>query len=130
MEYTNKYIGQRMRDERNKRSLTIKQLSELIGITPAFLGLIERGQRGIRINKLCELSDVFSISLHELLKRDGIEYTNENAIAETRCDYINSLKTKVNKLETLNLLLSNINEDELDFIIDFAKSFKKFMNNQ
>ncbi len=129
MEYTNKYVGQRIREERNKRKLTIEELSELINITPAFLGLIERGKRGIRINKLCELADIFNMSLDDLLQRYNTECVKETSGEGIKYTYISNKSYENDRLETLNLLLRNLKDYELDFIINFVKSFKKFLSN-
>ncbi|MCD8157346.1 MAG: helix-turn-helix transcriptional regulator [Clostridiales bacterium] len=50
MDY-NRLIGMNIRYERQLRNLTIEELSEIIGIAPGFLGLIERGQRGNNYKK-------------------------------------------------------------------------------
>lgn len=46
------YIGAKIREEREKRQLTIEELAEILNIAPGFLGLIERGQRGTRLKNL------------------------------------------------------------------------------
>ncbi len=56
MDY-NKLIGSNIRFERQKRDLTIEELSEILNIAPGFLGLIERGQRGTSIKNLCKIAE-------------------------------------------------------------------------
>ena len=63
----NKIIGSNVRFERQKRDLTIEELSEILNIAPGFLGLIERGQRGTSIKNLCKIAEFFSISLDQLI---------------------------------------------------------------
>ncbi len=121
MDY-NKIIGSNIRFERQKRDLTIEELSEILNIAPGFLGLIERGQRGTSIKNLCKIAEFFSISLDQLITRPAgtVIKTDEEILAE---------KTEAAQLEerynTATSLIHGLNLIELDFVITTIKSMRK-----
>ena len=114
MDY-NKIIGSNIRFERQKRNLTIDELSEILEIAPGFLGLIERGQRGTSIKNLCKISEFFSISLDTLitLPIDGKKIVKEESSIEK-------------KKSVIATYLNSMNEKELDFFISTMKGFRKY----
>ncbi|WP_165613131.1 helix-turn-helix domain-containing protein [Paramaledivibacter caminithermalis] len=98
-------MGKRIREERIKRKLTIEQLSELIDVSPSFLGLVERGYRGLSIEKLVAIAEAFDISIDSLLKTTDSD--------------------KVTKYDTIKPLLYNLDDNEFDFISNMIKESKK-----
>lgn len=110
-----KIIGSNIRFERQKRDLTIEELSEIINIAPGFLGLIERGQRGTSLKNLCKIADFFSITLDELVKKPIVEETSvkEEPIIEQ-------------KRTTALSFLNTMDSDELDYLISTIKAFKRY----
>lgn len=114
MDY-NKIIGSNIRFERQKRDLTIDELSEILEIAPGFLGLIERGQRGTSIKNLCKISDFFSISLDTLITvpLDGKKVVKEESGIEK-------------KKSVVTTYLNSMTEKELDFFIVTMKGFRKY----
>lgn len=114
MDY-NKIIGSNVRFERQKRNLTIDELSEILDIAPGFLGLIERGQRGTSVKNLCKIADFFSISLDTLITcplNDQTIVKEESSIEKKRT--------------TISTYLSSMEEPALDFFISIMKGFKKY----
>jgi len=65
-----KQIGHNIRSIRERRGITVANLAELLGISTAFLGLIERGQRGLAVMKLLNVSKVLNCSLEEIISSD------------------------------------------------------------
>ncbi len=63
-----KNIGANMRVLRKSKGLTIEDMAYVIGIAPGFLGLVERGTRGVSIANLVKISSFFGVSLEELAK--------------------------------------------------------------
>ncbi len=115
MDY-NKIIGSNIRFERQKRNLTIDELSEILNIAPGFLGLIERGQRGTTVKNLCKIANFFSISLDTLI----------TSPLDKR--YIVQEETEIDaKVRTVSTYLSSMDVEELDFFIANMKAFKKFL---
>ncbi|MCT4566552.1 MAG: helix-turn-helix domain-containing protein [Maledivibacter sp.] len=105
MKYDLNIMGKRIREERVKRNLTIEQLSELIDVSPSFLGLVERGSRGLSIEKLASVAEAFDISIDSLLKVDS--------------------SSAITKYDTVKSLLYNLNDSEFHFIENMIKESKK-----
>ena len=61
-------IGKNIRNMRNKHSITIDELAKELDISAAYLGLIERGDRNVTLNKLCHLSNFFGVHLEYFLR--------------------------------------------------------------
>ncbi len=121
MDY-NKIIGSNIRFERQKRDLTIEELSEILNIAPGFLGLIERGQRGTSIKNLCRIAEFFSISLDQLItKPAGTLIRSEKEIMEEKAKKA-QLK---DKHTTAVSLIHGLNTVELDFVISIIKNMRK-----
>jgi len=60
-------IGLRIKKLRQTNKITIERLCEIIGVSPSFVGLIERGDSRISIDNLYKLSQVFDVSIDYLL---------------------------------------------------------------
>ena len=63
----NKILGERIREERLRLGLTQERLSEDIGISSAYLGQIERGERSVTLEKLIPLANRLGVSIDSLL---------------------------------------------------------------
>lgn len=116
MDY-NKIIGSNIRFERQKRDLTIDELSEILNIAPGFLGLIERGQRGTSIKNLCKIANIFNITLDTLITQplcSSHVLNEESSIDEKR--------------RTALTYLTSMEEKEIDFFISCMKNFKKHIS--
>ncbi len=118
----NKIIGSNIRFERQKRDLTIEELSEILTIAPGFLGLIERGQRGTSIKNLCRISEFFSITLDQLITKPAgtLIRSEKEVLAEKTKEAI--LRTK---LSTAVSLINGLTSTELDFVISIIKNVRK-----
>lgn len=105
MGYNQKEIGKRIRGERLKNRLTIEKLCEMLEVSPSFIGLVERGESGISLEKLYRLSEIFNVSCDYLLKGE-----KEKKSCSQR-----------SKIEVLNTYLYDYTEDELDFALELLK---------
>lgn len=65
-----KRIGQRIRQERNRRRLTIEGLAELAGISTSFLSYIETNRRKASLDTIQRISRALRIPLIQLF--DGL----------------------------------------------------------
>ncbi len=61
-------IGSRVREERKLRGLSIEKLAEQAGVTPSFLGLIERGERKLSVLTLDKISRALQSDPTELMR--------------------------------------------------------------
>ena len=60
-------IGEKIRSRRVRLGLSQEQLAELCGITPSYVGHIERASRQLSLNTAISISTVLQISLDYLL---------------------------------------------------------------
>lgn len=62
MSYTNS-IGEKIKELRTSKNLTLKQLSELTGLSTGFLSQLERGLSSIAIDSLENIASALNVSL-------------------------------------------------------------------
>jgi transcriptional regulator with XRE-family HTH domain len=78
-------MGTRLRELRRSYGITIEDLAEQIMVTPGYLGLIERGKRGITAERLIYICTLFQCSADYILtgdeKDDTITKPGELAVA-------------------------------------------------
>ncbi len=107
-----KDISARLKDLRIKNKITIERLSEIIGVSTSFVGLVERGDSGISIENLYKLSQVFGVSVDYLLTGEATS----------------KAESDVPKFDILKAALYDYTEDELSFLLDLAKFLKPRVN--
>lgn len=73
-------IGNRIRIERENFDMTREKLSELVNLSPYFLGQIERGERKMSINTLIKISECLHISIDYLFFEQVNTNTNTNVL--------------------------------------------------
>ena len=115
----NKIIGSNIRFERQKRDLTIDELSEILNIAPGFLGLIERGQRGTSIKNLCKIASFFSITLDTLITCP----LGDTSTVEEESELEQKRRTALTYLSSLDI-------NEIDYFIANMKGFKKYISSK
>ncbi len=94
-------MGKRIRAERKKNRLTIERLCELLEVSPSFIGLVERGDSGISLEKLCRLSEILNVSTDYLLMGDKTTPPPQEK-----------------NLGVLNAALLHYSEEELQFVME------------
>jgi len=85
-------LGKRIREERLRKKHTQESLAELIDLTPAFIGHIERAERSLSVETLYKIGIALDVSLDYLL-RDSIQDENEAVLDEVK----DCLKDKSNE---------------------------------
>lgn len=75
MEQVSLKIGERLKEIRNTRHLTLDEASELTGVSKPMLGQIERGQSSPTINVLWKISTGLKIPLSFFCRQPETEYT-------------------------------------------------------
>lgn len=68
-------IGERLKEIRKSRQLTLDDVAELTGVSKPMLGQIERGQSSPTINTLWKISTGLKIPLSFFCKQQEAEYT-------------------------------------------------------
>ena len=61
------YLGLKIRQLRRQKSMTQEQLAEMAGISPSFLGHIERGTRVASVDTLVALCNALEVTPNYLL---------------------------------------------------------------
>ena len=98
-----KELALRLKELRKKNKLTIERLANIVGVSTSFISMLEKGESGISIENLYKMAQVFNCSLDYLVTGE----TDRNH------DY--------SKFSSLNTLLYDYSEKEIEFIIDTAK---------
>ena len=75
---TNFSCGLRIRELRTERKLSQEQLALAAGITPAYLGLVERGQRNATVMTIERIAFALDISLADFFDVAGHRATSDN----------------------------------------------------
>ena len=75
MEQVSLKIGERLKEIRNTRHLTLDKAAELTGVSKPMLGQIERGQSSPTINVLWKISTGLKIPLSFFCRQPETEYT-------------------------------------------------------
>lgn len=100
-------LGKKIREERLEKGYTQEELGEKIDSTGAYIGQIERGERGASISKIILIAKELDVSLDYLIGNFRLDETNsvDSKIAE-------ELKCATNK--------------QKEMIIDIMKIIKKY----
>ncbi len=61
-------ICENIKSYRKRSKISQEQLSEMVGVTPDYISLIERGKRTPSIKILCYIAEVFNLEPYVLLK--------------------------------------------------------------
>ncbi len=68
-------LGKRLREERLHCGMTQEQVAEYINVSTTYVGLIERGERSVTLEKLILLAKCFHVTIDYLLE-DSIPVTD------------------------------------------------------
>ena len=100
-------LGKRIREERRRHNLTQEQLAEKTGCTDSYIGQVERGEKCIALDKLCNICNCLGVTFDVLLNEyldDDDEYLRQlwvqlvrNVVDDDREMIIRVVKAIVNK---------------------------------
>jgi transcriptional regulator with XRE-family HTH domain len=110
-------IGENMRRERHRMSMTLEAMSEALNLTPGFLGLMERGKRGSTAFMLYQFSRLCEISIDSLFLPQGMDrmrFVEEVTDPETK-----------HLRENVVAMARELNEQQLSFLVDMIKGVKE-----
>jgi len=101
-----KEIGDKLRKERKARGLTIEKTAAILGLSPSYLGLVERGERCLSLARLVKFCNFFGVSADYLLiggdNRKGYASRREHILAE----------------------MSSLNEYDLNIVLNIVRGYK------
>jgi transcriptional regulator with XRE-family HTH domain len=63
-----KALGKRLREERVRSGLTQEQIAEHINVSTTYIGLVERGERSVTLEKLILLAKCYHVTIDCLLQ--------------------------------------------------------------
>ena len=109
-------IGNNIRVERTARNISIDELAEMLDLTPGFVGLIERGQRGTTSSTLLKMSEVFGMPIDKFFYPN--KRTMRGIIEESRAQ-----KNQAN-YKKMESLISDFSDKEIDFTISMIKAVR------
>src|SRR4051812_13119358 len=102
MKEIQKAIGTKIKEIREEKGITQKELGELLGYSPMGVSYFEKGTRDLKISDLKKLSDFFSKPLSFFLVSDQTLYrANSNAEDNPAIEF--SLKKFDDFLDSQNL---------------------------
>ena len=106
-------IGERVRKLRKKRNWTTDDLGKQIGISGKALGSKERGERDFTWDEIIRLSDVFEVTLDELIR--GIQSKNVDVHRNTGLN-----NTSIRALRIFMSRNPKIMQDNLNKVLSFV----------
>ncbi len=77
-------LGKRIRALRTRHSYTQEQLAEIAGISPKYLGEVERGEGNISVERLTAIANALHITLPDLVAVEH-ERSHEEIVVELEC---------------------------------------------
>ena len=124
----NTEVGLRLRELRVEYNLSIEKLADILDISPGFLGLIERGERGITLPRLVELCEIFHVQQEYLTTGNGEQ---PKKFADNPMEF---LKHVLNEHQLLQLSefgkvlsLHSLTEEEVDLLFGAISSQLEFL---
>lgn len=113
-----KEVGSRIRGEREKLGLSREKFSEIVELSPYYIGQIERGERNMSLDTLIKVSSSLNVSIDFLLK--GYTHYMENILAKEAIEdnYKEDLDEEV---KDILFLLSGSSKENLRLIKDIIK---------
>ncbi|XID92255.1 helix-turn-helix domain-containing protein [Paenibacillaceae bacterium WGS1546] len=104
----NSMLGQRIQTERKKLSLTQEQLAERVGVSDAYIGQIERGERSPTLETLVKIASRLGVTIDYLLQ-DSLVPGDDNVIDQIRQLFIDrSAKEKQMALDVIKVMFGHL----------------------
>jgi len=112
----NKKIGNRIKSERKLRKISTADFAKMVGLSVGALNILERGERSTTPEKLLHMSQIFGITVHELMHE--------------KYEIINEMTPILNpRLSEVIYLWEELSEAEENFILNNIKSLISMKNN-
>lgn len=104
-------LGRRIRDERKKRTYTQEQLAELVGVSDAYIGQIERGERNPTLETLIKIANQLGVTIDYLL-HDSLVPDDDHYIDQLRQILMNrSPNDKLMALDVVKVMLAHMDKN-------------------
>lgn len=110
-------VGTRIRFEREKQGLSREAFAEMVGLSPFYIGQIERDERNMSIEVLMKICDFLNVSIDYILK-GYVKYMENICIMETfDNNYYDSLDDEIKNLLSI---LSGSSAENVKLIKDIT----------
>ncbi len=93
-----KQVGDNLAKYRNAAGLTQAQLADMVGVTPAFISRVERGQKSMKLSTLIAVAQSLQISCDALLLEHSTETqctTLQHLLSGKPAEYIEGIEAIV-----------------------------------
>jgi transcriptional regulator with XRE-family HTH domain len=115
----NVMIGKNVRKVRIAANYSIDELAKVLALSPAAVGLMERGDRGITSYNLYKLASIFDVGV-------GVFYGDTDSQPAFASPSQKRRKTQLNRLATFS---NKLTDDELEYIVLMAKNLPEINKN-
>ena len=113
-----KEIGSRIRQKREILGLSREKFSEIVGLSPYYIGQIERGDRNMSLDTLIKISSSLNVSVDFILK--GYTHYMENVLAKEAIE--DNYKEELDEeIKDILSLLSGTSKENIRLIKDMIK---------
>ena len=107
-------LGKRIRSLRKKQGMTQEQLANGTGMSPSFIGHIERGTRKVSLDTLTDIAKILGVSGSELMLDKSTAQNNDTGRASYRLGDA-PVSDGTLMADTDDLLDSYLSEEQGDF---------------
>lgn len=108
-----KEIGEKLRNARKSRGLTMEQTARVLGLSSSYLGLVERGERCLSSQKIVRFCNLFGVSPEYILI--GGDAGNNNFSS---------------KKDSILAEISGMSEYDLNILLNIVRSYKLAINDK
>lgn len=115
-------IGANIRRFRSNIGISIENFAELLDVTPNFLGMIERGDRGCSLINLIKIASILNIKVDELLY-DKNSLSDSNSIHLENLNHYNKVTENI-----LDDFIKKISLVDINAVLQLMIVIKKHQN--
>lgn len=103
MPVNNKAIGRNIRNARKAQRMTQEKLAECMGVSSAYIGKLERGERTANLDNLSELANILTVPIESLVQ-GSVPIKNDGQLPNDFLDAVHEI-TKGCSKHTLQTML-------------------------
>ncbi|MDR2183571.1 MAG: helix-turn-helix transcriptional regulator [Clostridiales bacterium] len=112
-------FGKNMRATRKNMGITTNEMGKFLDLSPAYVGMIERGERAPSFDTFLKICDFFGESIDNMLSRKSPSSPSKSKTT--------AVEPKLSqKQKMLWGMISTFDVNELDYLIRITKDFKMF----
>lgn len=126
IDYDNKEIGQRIREERNKIGLSRGEFAEILELSDYYVGQLERGERQMSLPVLIKVANSLHITLDYLVFGKVALYSHST-------QEINNSDENLNNVDSYSAIINLLNKcshKELELVKKLISTILPYLNNK